>query len=104
MTETKEKLKAPSCPTLLEVEDYFESAGIPVREGDLHYYVDFFRIASELSGHKLDKWELLEAFDFIREMLLGRKPEIVQHLRSILATYPEAVADLPAGPLKPSKQ
>ena len=80
MTETKEKLTAPSCPTLLEVEDYFESAGIPVREGDLHYYVDFFRIASELSGHKLDKWELLEAFDFMREMLLGRKPEIVQQV------------------------
>lgn len=80
MTETKEKQKEAASPNLLEVEDYFESAGIPVREGDLPYYVEFFRISSELSGYRMDKWELLETFDFMRELLLGRKPEIAQQV------------------------
>ena len=51
----------------------------------------------------------LELYDYEADALETKnlaleKPEIVQHLRSILATYPEAVADLPAGPRKPSKQ
>jgi iduronate 2-sulfatase len=51
----------------------------------------------------------LELYDYEADALETKnlapeKPEVVRHLRSILATYPEAVADAPAAPRKPTKK
>lgn len=59
-------------------------------------------------GARADSAEL-ELYDYQADALETRnlateKPDVVQHLRSILATYPEAVADAPPNPSKPTSK
>lgn len=63
-------------PDLHLLEGFFEEAGIQVERGHLPYYETFFRVVSELTSYKISALGLLEAFDFVRELLRGKLPEI----------------------------
>ena len=60
----------------IEVKNVFAKRGIKLTESDIRLYADVFEIIAYYVNDKLTTREIMEAYDFLSDVILNRRPDI----------------------------
>ena len=63
-----------------EVISIFEEKGIQLNENDIRLYADVFEVIAHFINDKLTTKEMIEAYDFLSDVILNRRPDTKVHV------------------------
>ena len=63
-----------------EVISVFEEKGIQLNENDIRLYADVFEVIAHFINDKLTTKEMMEAYDFLSDVILNRRPDTKVHV------------------------
>ncbi|MBQ4518023.1 MAG: hypothetical protein II997_05515 [Clostridia bacterium] len=64
----------------IEVKNVFAEHGVELTESDIRLYADVFEIIAHYVNDKLTTREIMEAYDFLSDVILNRRPDIKVHV------------------------
>lgn len=63
------------------VKAIFQEKGVSLSENDVQLYADVFEIIAQLTNGKLTDREIMDAYDFLSDLILNNRPGTFEHVK-----------------------